>query len=212
MLRTTFAMLRKRFSHVANRRLCNIQREMLGSMLRVCLWYVASSRRATFGVSENNQGAHELSSSPVVALAGGEGWAPKPSIREWVWHISSRGSSAPHLMEPFSARPGAIVGRVVGRKSSNPVMMSITARPGSSSGFHGGTTTTASDSTGPVLPTSSAGQVGSATSPHTPPFNVAARKFLRCWWARIPMYCVMLEFWRLLLVVLDPFAATFDVV
>jgi hypothetical protein len=43
------------------------------------------------------------------------------------------------------------------------------------------------------------------------PLNVSCRGFLRCWWARIPMFCVMLEFWRLLLLVLDPFAATFDV-
>jgi hypothetical protein len=34
----------KSFSHVANRCACNIQRRMLRSMLRVCVWYVASSR------------------------------------------------------------------------------------------------------------------------------------------------------------------------
>jgi hypothetical protein len=105
----------------------------------------------------------------------------------------------------FSDRPGAIIGCVVRRESSDPVMMSITARPGSSSGFHGSATTTAPYTAGLVLPESSAGQVGSAASLPPPHSMFVARKFLRCWWARIPMFCVMLEFWRLLLVVLDPF-------
>jgi hypothetical protein len=186
----------------------------LGSMLRVCLWY-CEQQACNIQCSENNQGHTSSLPPPVVALAGGEGGAGRPNLRsshreEWVWRISSRGSSAPPSDGASSAGPGAIVGHIVGRKASDPVMMSITARPGSSSGFHGGATTIAPYNTGPMLPTSSAGQVGSAT-PRIHPLQCCCENVLRCWWARIPMYCVMLDFWRLLLVVLDPFAANFDV-
>jgi hypothetical protein len=75
-----------------------------------------------------------------------------------------QGIECPPLDGAFSDRPGAIVGCVVRRESSDPVMMSITARPGSSSSFHGGTMTTAPYIAGLVLPESSAGQVGSAAS------------------------------------------------
>jgi hypothetical protein len=89
-----------------------------------------------------------------------------------------QGIECPPSDEAFSDRPEAIVGRIVGRRSSDPMMMSIAARLGSSSGFHGGATTTAPNTAGPVLPGSSAGQVGSAASPNTPPpFNVCCEKF-----------------------------------
>jgi hypothetical protein len=87
-----------------------------------------------------------------------------------------QGIECPPSDEAFSDRPGAIVGRIVGRQSSDSVMMSITARLGSSSGFHGGPTTTAPNIAGPVLPGSSARQVRSAASPHTPPSMFCCEK------------------------------------
>jgi hypothetical protein len=71
-----------------------------------------------------------------------------------------QGIECPPSDEAFSDHPGAIVGRIVGRQSSDPVMMSITARLGSSSDFHGDATTIAPNTAGPVLPRPSVGQVG----------------------------------------------------
>jgi hypothetical protein len=55
-------------------------------------------------------------------------------------------------------------------------------------------------------------QLGRLDLPHprTHPLQCfVARKFMRCWWARIPMFCVMLEFWGLLLVVFGSFCFNF---
>jgi hypothetical protein len=184
---------------------------MFASMLRVCLWYVASSMRPTFSVSDKKR-----TGACTGALFLPPGRGSQRGLGQGVRGMAHilHGIECPPSDGAFSDRPGAIVGRIVRRESSNPVVMSITARPDSSSGFHGGATTTAPYTAGLILPESSSGQVGSAASlpPHPPPpLNVSCRGFLRCWWARIPMFCVMLEFWRLLLLVLDPFAATFDV-
>jgi hypothetical protein len=167
-------------------------------------------------VLENTKHTSAIPLRPRLSRGGGAGRRreklPKPSIRPWgvdMAHIL-QGIECPPSDGAFSARPGAIVGRIVGRKASDPVMMSITARPTLSSGFHGGSTTTAPYNTGPMLLTSSAGQVGSAT-PNIHPLPCFCNECWRWWWVRIPMYCVMLDFWWFVLVVLDPLATNFDV-
>jgi hypothetical protein len=125
-----------------------------------------------------------------------------------------QGIECPPSGEAFSDRTETMVGRIVGRRSSDPVKKPIDTHLGSSSGYHGRAATTAPNTAGAVLPGSSAGQVGIRLHPriHLPPSMFAAGKFF-CDVSRrgYPMFCAMLEFWRLLLLVLDPIAATFDV-
>jgi hypothetical protein len=159
-------------------------------MLRVCVWHVASSRICNircFG--KVPRGARALFLPRLVALAGGGGVrARRPNFRsahreEWVWRISSRESSAPHRMKPSPTALKPLLDALLEGRSSDPVMMSIATRLGSWSGFHGGATTTAPNTAGPVLSGSSAGQVGSARIPaYTSPLQCFLReKFLRCW-------------------------------
>jgi hypothetical protein len=107
MLRKTFTMLRKRVFNVANHCPCNIQREKFASMLRVCMWHVASSRVCNircFG--KGAQGRTGSLPPPTHGFRGGGGVrARRPNFQsahreEWVWRISSRESSAPHWMKP----------------------------------------------------------------------------------------------------------------
>jgi hypothetical protein len=173
MLRKTFMMLRKIVFNVANRRPCNIQRQMFASMLRVCLWYVASSMRPTFSVSDKKR-----TGARTGALFLPPGRGSQRGLGQGVRGMAHilHGIECPPSDGAFSDRPGAIVGRIVRRESSNPVVMSITARPDSSSGFHGGTTTVAPYTAGLILPESSAGQVGSAASLPPPPSMFPARE------------------------------------
>jgi hypothetical protein len=162
--------------------------------LHRCCEFVCGMLRAagfaTFGVSEKvPKGARALFLPRLVALAGGGGVrARRPNFRsahreEWVWRISSRESSAPHRMKPSPTALKPLLDALLEGRSSDPVMMSIATRLGSWSGFHGGATTTAPNTAGPVLSGSSAGQVGSARIPaYTSPLQCFLReKFLRCW-------------------------------
>jgi hypothetical protein len=184
-------------------RCCERECSMLRAVVRAtsnerslhrCCEFVCGMLRAagfaTFDVSEKCPGAHGLSSSPGSWLSRGGGgvWARPPKLRsahreEWVWRISSRESSAPHRMKPSPTALKPLLDALLEGRSSDPVMMSIATRLGSWSGFHGGATTTAPNTAGPVLSGSSAGQVGSARIPaYTSPLQCFLReKFLRCW-------------------------------
>jgi hypothetical protein len=97
MLRKTFTMLRKIVFNVANRRPCNIQRQMFASMLRVCLWYVAGKMRPTFSVSDKKgTGSH----TGALFLPPGRGSQRVLGQGAWGMAHILHGIECPHRMEP----------------------------------------------------------------------------------------------------------------
>jgi hypothetical protein len=188
MLRKTFKMLRKLLFNVANLvRATSNER----SFHRCCEFMSVMLRAAgvaTFSVSGDlPRGARAVFLPPGSRLTrGGEGGGAKV--------LSSPGGSMAHILqgiecppsgEAFSDSTEHKVGRIVGRRSADPMKMHINTNLGSSSGYHGRPAATAPNTAGEVLPGSSAGQVGDPppASPHTPPRPPSLFAFciLRCW-------------------------------
>jgi hypothetical protein len=190
MLQKTFKMLRKTLFNVANLvRATSNERSFHRCCEFMCVMLRAAGF-ATFGVSEKIAQGRTGSLPPPARGSrgggGGEGTAPnlRSAHREGMAHIL-QGIECPPSGEAFSDRTETMVGRIVGRQSSDLVKMPIDTHLGSSSGYHGRAATTAPNTAGAVLPGSSAGQVGirpripAYTSP--PSMFALHQNFLRCW-------------------------------